>query len=293
MHVAAGLTCRIDTGRVSSSGLMDEKDVMEESNMQMEDRRGRLEALLPAYAIGATDAEETRFVEETLLQFPEMTAEVERYRALEPALLALTPSVAPPPGLAGNLHAAVMRERTPAPAAAPETRAQQAWRGWFAGSGLRWALGLAVAALLLFNGWSLVQNRMLQQQQATLLTQIAEQREAIGLLSDDAVNRTEIFGVVDDGEAKVSVIWNDAFSVAILYAEGLPQLRPDEVYHVWLIDGEERTCGGLFDVDQLGTGTLIIRLPDRLDRFSAIGITSEAADNTTAPTVPPIVRGPI
>ncbi|MEZ4582215.1 MAG: anti-sigma factor [Caldilineaceae bacterium] len=117
-------------------------------------------------------------------------------------------------------------------------------------------------------------NRMLQQQQATLLVQIAEQREAIGLLSDDAVNRTEIFGVVDDGEAKVSVIWNDAFSVAILYAEGLPQLAPDEVYHVWLIDGEERTCGGLFDVDQLARARSSSGLPDRLDRYSAIGITS-------------------
>ena len=277
---------------------MDEEDVTEESGMQMEETRGRLEALLPAYAIGATDEEETRFVEETLVRFPELTAEVERFRALEPALLALTSPVAPPPGLAGNLHDAVMRERTPVHASAPVTsapvaREARSWRSWFAAPGLRWALGLTIAALLLLNGWWLAQNRMLQQQQATLLVQIAEQREAIGLLSDDAVNRTEIFGVVDDGEAKVSVIWNDAFSVAILYAEGLPQLAPDEVYHVWLIDGEERTCGGLFDVDQLGTGTLIIRLPDRLDRYSAIGITSEAADNTTAPTVPPIVRGPI
>lgn len=269
---------------------------IEQIASQPEEERARVEALLPAYAIGACDADDAAFVDDGLTRYPELAHDLEQFQGMTHALLTLMPTAEPPKALSTKLHAAVRSEAarddgTAAHQAMPTPRVPR--RGWLAAAGWRWALGASLLALLLLNSYWLWQNRALQTEQVQLIAQISDQRAAIGLLSDDEVYRTEIFDPEGVGDAKASVIWNEAFPIAILYAEGFPQLEADQTYQIWLIQGEERISGGLFDVDRLGTGTVIMHLPATLDSFSAMGITPEPRGGSSAPTAPPVVRGPI
>jgi hypothetical protein len=78
-----------------------------------------------------------------------------------------------------------------------------------------------------------------------------------------------------------------------LYVEHFPQLPPNKVYQVWLLQGETRTSGGTFSVDKEGNGVLFIHSPDAVKAFEAVGITPEPAGGSPGPTAPPIVRGPL
>lgn len=268
---------------------------MDQLGNPTEAERARFEELLPAYAIGACDADEQAFVDDMLETYPALAGQLEHFQGLNHALLTLMPVVAPPAALESRLSGILSAELSSQDADVPgQVDAPASPRkSWFASTGWRWTMGAAVTALLLVNVYWLRQNRMLQTEQAQLLTQISDQRAAIGLLSDDMVHRTEVFDPAGTSEAKASVIWNEAFPIAILYAEGFPQLAPDEAYQIWLIEGEERTSGGLFTVDHLGTGTIIMHLPSKLDDFSELGITPEPSGGSPGPTAKPVVRGPI
>ncbi len=77
---------------------------------------------------------------------------------------------------------------------------------------------------------------------------------------------------------------------AYLVAAGLPTLPSDKGYQLWLLQGEERTSGGVFRVDERGAGSLLVRSPQPLADYTGCGITIEPATGSDRPTGERVLR---
>lgn len=265
-------------------------------------------ALVPAHSIGATDADEAVVVHALLTECPHAAAELAQYSELATRLLYCAPLVAPPPALAERLLAATGGGATlrpsplgptlprPSVAASPAARTLQPPVN--KPRSHRWSFSYltAVAAsliLLLLNGAFLVQNRQLQAQQAVLAAELAQQNRALILLSAEEPEEVELFDPAGVTAAQADILWNTSLGIAVLYVRAFPASQPDQAYQIWLNQGNEKTSGGLFRVDDSGMGLLVFPLLQPLDAYDSIGITPEPKAGSPGPTAPPVVRGPI
>jgi hypothetical protein len=282
------------------------------------DLRREIEELLPAYALGAADADEAAAVLR-VVDNPAVAETLAAYGRLAEALLYTAPPSPPPPGLAGRLSAALDDQPLPLLASQnvqqPPTHVEpKSGRSW------HWPVLAAVAAalaamLLLLNlywinrlgaldeahmaerqEWS-AQNDQLATELADQELLLAAQQQQVAtqdaLLASLVVRDTERYTMdaVDPLSSAVArVTWVDEDNVAILRAEGFPPLPPDQAYQLWLITGDDRTSGGLFTVDEYGCGTFVFHPTQSLDDFDGMGITPEPAGGSSGPTAPPVVR---
>jgi anti-sigma-K factor RskA len=247
-------------------------------------------ALLPAHALGATDAAEAAQVR-ALLASGDATAraaqaELADYAALREALLYSAPPARAPGAVAARLRAA-----TRAPAAAPAPARPRRWFG-LGGARLAWGAAAAATVLLLATnvlwGWRMSQENA---QQAALAAQLAGQTEAVALLMDEETEAMPLPPMEEGDPAHAMVYWNPTRPVAMLYAEQFPPLPEDKVYQLWLVRGEERMNGGYFTVDEAGEGVLLVHLPMPFKDFDTLGVTPEPMGGSPGPTAPPVVRG--
>jgi len=279
--------------------LMSEK---EEAQKQI-DMRSQLEALLPAYAIGVTDPEETAFVERTLAGHPDLAADLADYADLGERLLYTAPPIEPPSTLEDNLRATLAEGATAgaavATAIAPEKNQQGFWsqvRAIF-NPGAWTPLGVAAAAaillLLVMNGVWLMQINRLQTEQVALQAQLNLQERTLAMLTGatGGVEEVALHAAGDATSASASLRWDPQAQVAVLQADNFPELSPEQVYQLWLIQGDERTSGGLFTVNDVGDGVLVFTPPAPLETFNAFGITPEPAGGSDGPTSPPVALG--
>lgn len=284
-----------------------------------------IEDLVPAYALGATDADETVAVMRGVAS-ERVSSDLAAYSRLVDHLLYAAPLAAPPPALGARLQAALAGEggkaaaRTAAPVASiapallPATPAQPA-RVWH---WPQWTAAAAVAAtlvLLLLNlywlreigqlraGHAALQEQLRQQsaqfaeQMAAQDRTIAAQQERLGnqdqmlaSLVAEAGERYAMRAVEPDSAAVAQVAWLEGSNTAILRAENFPLLEEGKEYQLWLISGDERTSGGLFTVDDYGCATIVFHPTGSLEDFDGMGITPEPAGGSPGPTAPPVVR---
>lgn len=278
-----------------------------ENEEQQIDIQEQVEALLPAYAIGATDPEETAFVERSLAGYPQLAAELADYAELSEQLLYAAPPISPPSDLEHSLRAALREEVTTAAAPvladqpAPHPEKQSGFwsqvRSLF-DPGAWTPLGVAAAAaillLVIMNGVWLAQINQLETEQAALQARLDRQDRILAMLSGAAnggVEEVALHAAGDDPDAYAELRWDAQAQVAVLQANNFPPLPADKVYQLWLIQGDERTSGGLFTVDNMGDGVLVFTPPAPLDAFEAFGVTSEPAGGSDGPTTPPVALG--
>ena len=81
--------------------------------------------------------------------------------------------------------------------------------------------------------------------------------------------------------------------IALLSARDLPPLSQGMAYQLWLRRGEYRISGGVFKVDESGSGMLIFTTTEPIGTFEAMGITPEPEGGSEGPTAPPVVTGAI
>jgi ABC-type multidrug transport system fused ATPase/permease subunit len=278
----------------------------------------RIEELVPAYALGAADADEAAAVLRAAGDGA-VAQTLAAYSRLAEALLYSAPPAALPPGIADRLSAAldepaVPRLAAPIPVVQPQKVAPESGRTW------HWpvlaALAAAAAAVLLLlnfywinrlgaldeahmaerQEWS-EQNSQLAAQLADMERQLTAKQQQVAtqdaLLASLVVRETERYtmdAVDPQSSAVARVTWVDEDNVAILRAEGFPPLPPDQAYQLWLLTGDDRTSGGLFTVDEYGCGTFVFHPTQSLDDFDGMGITPEPAAGSSGPTTPPVVR---
>lgn len=254
--------------------------------------------LIPAYSVGATDAEEETLVLSHLGVCQAAQDELATYVNLAEAMLYSAPPATPPPRLHEKLVAAT---RDTSAGRMPSGQKSSAWHRLqqaLAGFQLRPAyaiLGLVLVALLATNlYWSQQWNRLRQDQRA-LQENAGQQADLLALVGHGDFLRIELPPAEAGLEtgAYATVVCNPDREVGFILAESLPTLTAEQAYQVWLIRGEERVSGGLLTVDQTGNGWLAFRAPMPMGEFDAVGITAEPAGGSPGPTSPPVIRGPL
>ncbi|GAB4560099.1 MAG: anti-sigma factor [Anaerolineae bacterium] len=233
-----------------------------------------IEALIPAYAIGAADPEERELIEAHLRQCGRCRALLADYRLLADEMAQAVPLVDAPRHLADDLRRRLAAERRAIPASAPRPRL---WRP------MAW-VGLAATLILLLgtNFYWAMRTRQLSEEVAIQATAIVALAEAptVTLEGDEpAPNARGVLYLEPDA------------TVAILHVYGLPPLPSDKVYQLWLIRDGQRDSGGLLRVDENGEGVLLVRAPRPLREYQAVGITIEPEGGSPGPTSPRVIGG--
>lgn len=224
---------------------------------------------IPAYALGALDADESAALETHLETCASCRTELAEYRSLSQSLLTAVPPKQPPAALRKRLQSRL-------PGAQRPSRPQRTF------SLSRLALGLAVLALLALNLASFMQIRQVRAQQASLLNQVADAQAALALLSSPTLQVVAING----NDISGTLLLDKQNNQAVLIARNLPALTEDRVYQIWLIEpDEERVSAGLFRPERGGTyATKVLSSSQPLTNYLGIGVTIEPVGGSEAPT---------
>ncbi len=272
--------------------------------------------LIPAYSIGATDPEETRLVEALLPECPEAATELADYYELAEALLYMTPADTQLSEADSKRIWQGVERHDPRPAPSPIIPLPQppapARPNWPLQVAL---MGSAAAMILLslLNVYWLGQNQQLQVSQAQLQ---ANQQQLVALITSPrpteptittANTSTTTVTVAEGGllhrrdlnptqagsnAAKATLLWSAESNVASLYAVGLAELPPDEVYQLWLVRGEQILSLGTFTLHN-GVGTMIFESPASMEPGDTIGISPEPEGGSPQPTHDHVVIGQV
>ena len=229
--------------------------------------------LIPAFTIGALDAEDFARVEVHLASCLICRAESLALEEVAAQLRFAAAPSAPSPELkdrlmtrvGGTPHMAL--PLTPAPTRPLLERLLPAW-------------GLASLVLILALG---ALNLSLWQRfnEAESFTAPGGMR-AVPLSPEDAASSATGFVLISaDGQDGALVV------------DGLPPLDEDYEYQLWLIRGGERTSGAIFSTDENSYGGTRIRAPLSLLEYSSVGITIEPAGGSPQPTGERVLGGPL
>lgn len=276
----------------------------------------QLRELLPAYSIGATDPEETRFVETMLEDCPEAAVELSDYLVMAEEFLYLVPvrganenarpDDVPMPRLPS---VAAMRQRdsqtnhkpsTSTTSAAPARRQAERSRGW----ALPAVSAAAALLLILFTGTNLywfTQMQQIYQDQRALAGRLEEVQLAMLPAAELPLNAAqvqhrELIANLDtevNPVAHATLFWDSTDEIGSLYVSGLPLLTTDQTYQLWLVRDGHSLSLGKFRVDEAGAATLTFESPEPIEDFQHVGVSTEPASGSPAPTTPHLVIGNI
>ena len=230
---------------------------------------------IPAYALGALDAEDVAALEVHLQTCASCRDELAAYRATSDNLLMSFPPQQPSAALRRRLQ-----RQLPSAQKAPRPRLN-----WSLG---RVAMGTAIVLLLALNLFSISQVRALQRQQTQLMDQMQNGQAALAMLS---YSKTQTFPINTENVTG-SLLLDKEYNSAVLILRGLPSITDDQTYQVWLIaSNEERTSAGLLrpQVDQPFIAEAIHSMQE-LSNFVGIGMTIEPAGGSDHPTGEQVFR---
>jgi anti-sigma-K factor RskA len=224
---------------------------------------------IPAYAIGALDAEDVAALEAHLRTCDSCRAELAEYRTLSGSLLMAIPPKQPPAALRKRLQSRLPRAQKPA-------RPQWNW------SFSRLAVGASLVLLLAMNLYSILQMRAFQQEQTRLSRQVRIGQTVMSMLSYPATERLPI----DSEKVVGSVLVDKERDIVALIVWNMPELTQDQTYQVWLIDPQGgRTSAGTFSAETEQPYTTKIVYPEQsLTEFTGVGVTVEPASGSDQPT---------
>jgi anti-sigma-K factor RskA len=230
---------------------------------------------IPAYAIGALDAEEVAALEAHLRTCEACRAELDAYRATSDHLLMNLPPQMPSAALRQHLQRRLPGTRKPA-----RSRLKLSFG--------RVAVGIAIVLLLVLNIFSISQVRALRDQQTQLINQIKNGQMALAMLS---YPNTQSFPIKEENVTG-SLLLDREYNNAVLILRGLPAIQDNQTYQVWLIaPNQERTSAGLLRPQtNLPFISEPINATRDLAKFVGISLTIEPAGGSDRPTGVQIFR---
>ena len=244
--------------------------------------------LIPEYAFGLTDPEQTRFVEANLSSCAEAAAELADFQRMQAEMRADVAQIELPVALESKLMAAIAEPASnPIPITTPRlaTRRRSIPVGWLVAAA-------AVIVLLLTNGYWLARVNDLNQQQAQLVSQLpSNDHPAFILTSTIGLRWVRLPPAEETADTSAFMMWNAESKIGLLYAHGFPKLAVGKSYQLWLTRGETRQGVGTFVVDENGQGALLFSSETPIDEFTWARITDEPADGSPQPTGPIVVIG--
>jgi anti-sigma-K factor RskA len=230
---------------------------------------------IPAYSLGALDADEAAGLEAHLRTCESCSAELASYGGITDALLLAAPALPPPASVRRGLQ-----EKLPSRQKRTSRRP--------AGNRLAWALGAAVVLLLALNVYAISQLRAIQRQQAQVSDQITTAQSALAML---AYPRTENISI-EAGPVAGRLLLDKEQNAGVLVLWDVPALPADQTYQMWLIapDGE-RTSAGVFRPESALTFATIWLAPGQdLSGFTGLGVTVEPVGGSPQPTGPRLFK---
>jgi anti-sigma-K factor RskA len=241
----------------------------------MQDEHSLLRENLPAYAIGALDAEEAAALEAHLQSCEVCRAELAEYRLISENLLTAIPPRPP---------SAALRKRLQSQLPSAQKKSQPRLVGSFG----QWAIGAALVLLLLVNLFSFMQMRAIQSQQTDLLQQLQTNQFALSML---AYPETQTFPISGENTSGSVLLDRERNTVALVMWH-LPELSEKEVYQIWLIEPNgHRVSAGLFRPQaDVAYTTQPVYAEQDLSRFTAVGVTVEPAGGSEQPTGPRLFK---
>jgi anti-sigma-K factor RskA len=236
--------------------------------------------LLPAFALGVLDSDDTLKVEAAIAASPQVRLDYERYLHTIDELNETTPLVAPPAHLQSRIVASMRAEASPEPIPIRRTSVPR--------------LLAAVAATLVVALGGTV---------ALLFGEVRERDEQIASLEAVAANRGSadftqplVWSTISsDGPASAARGYfcrTEDGSVGWIIVEGMVT-DEDHVYQLWLVDGDQHVSGGMFATDEAGRGFGVVRVGVPVHTFSQIWITVEPPGGSPQPTTDPDMKAPI
>lgn len=236
------------------------------------DEHSLLRESIPAYALGALDADDARALAAHLQTCEVCQSELARYRAVSESLLAALPPRQPSPALRKRLQSQLPSAQ----------RTQKTARPRLAWSFGQLAVGGVFVLLFMMNLFSFAQMRALQRQQLTVQRQLQNNQAALAMLSYPG---TEAIPIHADNLSGSLLLDRDRNS-AVLVVWNLPELSEEQVYQVWLIEtNDDRVSGGLFRPQpDLPYTTQPVFASQDISKFVGIGVTVEPAGGSERPT---------
>lgn len=229
--------------------------------------------LLPAYALGSLDSDETGRVEEHLLSCWICRNESNAFEAVVGQLSFVAPAAVPSADLRERLMQRVHATRPEEQERAPQKRSARPLL-----ERLLPAWGLASLFLIVALAGSSV---VLWQRVSHLefMTSPGGMR-AVPLTTPDESSKATGFVLISaDGDDGALVV------------DGLPPLGESQQYQLWLIRNGQRTSGAVFSTDENSYGGTRIRAPRSLLDYSAVEITVELAGGSPQPTGTQVLGG--
>jgi anti-sigma-K factor RskA len=224
---------------------------------------------IPAYALGALDADEASALEAHLQTCDSCPAELAAYRAISDTLLTSVPPQQPPAALRQRLQARLPGSQKP----------RLLWPSWSFG---QFALGMAIILLVALNIFSLLQIQSMQRQQAQFSRQIQTGQVALAMLAYPDTKSLLISGSNVAG----TLLLDKEHNAAVLIVWNLPPIAENQTYQIWLIDPQGgRTSAGLFrqETGQPFTSQSVFSTR-AISSFTGLGVTVEPAGGSSQPT---------
>jgi anti-sigma-K factor RskA len=246
-----------------------------------------IQELIPAYVLGAADAEEVSRVRGHVTACEQCARVLDEYRDIASQLAYAAPSVEPPQDLKARTLRRAYRgdggadRPLPAPRRRPlqqdeSSRPMQAWwhRLGFAPL-LAAASALIAIAALGFAFW----------QTDRLNREFAMQRDLMTVIAYEEGNVITVRGT-DAAPQAIGKLYVDPDShVAALVTVNLPAIQPDQVYRVWLTEPNgQHVAVGTINTDPRGNGWLLVRAPQDLEVYARVWVTTELRTGSTTPT---------
>jgi hypothetical protein len=263
-------------------------------------------ALIPDYAFGMTDADETRMVESGLPFCPDATAQLAEFRQLQDEMRDSVPQLEPPPALGMRLFALAVADApaipvvpvVPAPPAAPAPVLTQAPAkpkavpqiairpAWIAAAA-------AVLVLVVTNFYWFTRVNDLTTRYSELANQVStNQMDTSFVLTSTAdLQWVRLPAAQESVPAAAFLMWNRDSEIGVLYASNFPTLEPDHVYQLWLTRGDERISAGTFTVDHYGKGALLFHASVPIDEYTWARVTAEPVAGSEQPGTAVITAG--
>jgi anti-sigma factor RsiW len=265
---------------------------------------------LPAFALGALDADERQAVAAHVATCDACTAELAELERVVMGIGLDAPPVTPPSDLRARVLQRVAREqqrpvtgRAPAPFTPPQRHDRPAPSGSMMRLALAASILVAVAAS--FYAFALrTEIRALRETVNASTAEATSLRAEVITLRKNAVEVTRVINVLKAPDMlSVSLKGQDTMPDAagrafwsrtaglMFTADRLPALPAGRVYQLWTITGTAATGAGTFTPDAQGAASVSGLVPAGAPKPDAFGVTIEPAGGSATPTMPIVMVG--
>ncbi|MFQ6020056.1 MAG: anti-sigma factor domain-containing protein [Dehalococcoidia bacterium] len=241
--------------------------------------------ILDAYALGAAEKEEARRLEQHVAECLRCWEELTDTQRAAAALALGAPLHAASGSLRKRVMAAARKERRPA---LPGLSLRGLGRLPALAVGGLAALAVsatALSAVLFVQMGDLEDDKDELRQELTAASQVTDrlpQMEAVRTTPD--VQSLRLAAIPAQAQAMATFYWSDSTGTAAIVCHNMPTLEPDQVFQIWLFNGQQARDAGSFSSWQ-GVAYHVIDLRS-LDgqSFESIGVFIEPAAGSDAPS---------